>query len=344
MQKLFVLFIYLFSSQLHAQYGGTGIYSVLKQPVSARMAAWGGFCNSYGDRDIGLSAINPALLNASMENRAAMNFNTQVTGVWSGNASFGLPMGKYGTGGIHISFMDYGKFDAYDAGGNYEGEIVANETAVTFGMARELKKGWTAGLNLKYIYSILGPYISSGVAVDAGAAWQSDDSLITAGFTLRNLGFAALNYVRGNAERLPLSAEAGITFKPRHMPFRFNVVAHSLQKPDLTYSQYLESNTIDLTGQAAAAQPAGFGEKVFRHLTFGTELVLGKNFGIMGGYNHQRRKEMGSEIRPGVAGYSWGIHFKVNRFQIAYSSMSLFRGFNTNLFTFSALISDFKRK
>lgn len=308
------------------------------------MAAWGGFCNSFSDRDVALSAINPALLNASMTNRGMMNFNTQFKGVWSGNASYGLDMGKYGTGGLHVAFMDYGKFEAYDAGGNYEGEIVANETAITFGMARSVNKNWTAGANIKWVYSILGPFISNGVAFDAGALWKSDDSLVTAGLTIRNAGFALMNYVRGRPERLPLSAEAGITFKPRYMPFRFNIVAHSLEKPDLTYNQYLPSNTIDLTGQPAEARPAGFGEKVFRHMSFGTELVLSKNFGIMGGYHHQRRREMASDIRPGLAGYSWGLHFRVSKFQITYSSMSYFRGFNANLFTFNALISDFKRK
>jgi hypothetical protein len=59
------------------------------------------------------------------------------------------------------------------------------------------------------------------------------------------------------------------------MPFRFNLVAHNLQKFDLTYNQYLKSNSIDLNGQTSYAKEAGFGEKVIRHLSVGTELVLG---------------------------------------------------------------------
>jgi hypothetical protein len=128
------------------------------------------------------------------------------------------------------------------------------------------------------------------------------------------------------------------------MPFRFNIVAHQLQRFDLTYNQFLKSNSIDLSGEQTFSPEATFGEKVFRHFTFGTELVLGKNFGIMAGYSHQRRREMAPDIRPGVAGFSWGIHFKVSKVQIAYSSMAYFPGFNANLFTFTSQISQFKRK
>jgi hypothetical protein len=128
------------------------------------------------------------------------------------------------------------------------------------------------------------------------------------------------------------------------MPFRFNITAHNLQKPDMTYSQFLQSNSIDLSGQPAASKQASIGDKALRHFTFGTELLLGKNFGILMGYNHQRRKEMTPDVRPGVAGYSWGLQFRISRIQITYASMAYFPGFNANLFTFSAAPSDFQVK
>ena len=243
-----------------------------------------------------------------------------------------------------VAFLDFGRMDAYDAGGNPEGKVQANETAITVGLGKEVKPRISVGANLKFIYSILGQYISTGAAVDLGATWTSKDSLLTVGAAMRNMGFQLLTYTDGNREPLPFTLEAGINFKPRHMPFRFNIVAHSLQRFDITYNQYLRSNTIDLSGQQVNAPEATFGEKVMRHFTFGTELVLGKNFGIMGGYSHQRRREMAPDARPGVAGFSWGMHFRISKVQIAYSSQAWFPGFNANLFTFTSLISDFKRK
>lgn len=338
-----VIVIFVGQSLAYAQLGGNGVYRVLTQPVGAREAAWGGYCNAYRDRDVTLFAHNPALLNHQMHLRGALNFNTHLKGVWTGNASFAKNM-KKGTGGIQVSFIDYGMMDAYDDGGNPEGQIPANETSVTAGYAREIKPGWYAGANVKFVYSILGPYISNGAAVDVGLVWRSRDSLITAAAVLRNAGLQLMAYTPGMREPLPFSAELGVNFKPRHMPFRFNITAHNLQKPDMTYSQFLKSDAIDLSGQPATAKEAPFGDKVLRHFTFGTELVLGKNFGILLGYNHQRRKEMAPDVRPGVTGYSWGLQFRMSRIQITYASMAYFPGFNANVFTFSAAPSDFKRK
>ncbi|NBP05120.1 MAG: hypothetical protein EBV15_02705 [Bacteroidetes bacterium] len=337
-----ILFIVLNGNAL-AQLGGNGIYRILLQPVGAREAAWGGYCNAFMDKDVTLFARNPALLNEQMNLRSALNFNTHLKGVWTGNATFAKNL-KQGTGGMQISFIDYGLMDAYDEGGNPEGKIPANETSVTLGYAKQIKPRLYAGSNIKFVYSILGPYISTGAALDAGLVFKSKDSLLTASAVVRNAGIQLLAYTPGMREPLPLSAELGVNFKPRYMPFRFNIVAHNLQKPDLTYTQFLRSNAIDLSGQPAVAKAAPLGDKIFRHFTFGTELLLGKNFGILFGYNHQRRKEMAPDIRPGVAGYSWGLQFRISRIQITYASMAYFPGFNANLFTFSASPGDFMVK
>lgn len=319
------------------------MYSVLRQPTGARMAAWGGYCNAFKEKDVTLFSHNPALLNHQMHLRGALNFNTHLKGVWTGNATFAKNI-RGGTGGLQISFMDYGMMDAYDEGGNPEGQIPANETAMTMGYARNMNSKITIGGNVKFVYSILGPYISTGAALDLGAVYTSSDSLFTAAAVIRNAGLQLLAYSPNSREPLPFSAELGMNFKPRHMPFRFNITAHNLQRPDMTYAQFLKNNSIDLSGQPAASKEAPLGDKILRHFTFGTELVLGKNFGILLGYNHQRRKEMAPDARPGVTGYSWGLQFRVSRIQITYASMAYFPGFNANLFTFSAAPDDFKLK
>jgi hypothetical protein len=62
------------------------------------------------------------------------------------------------------------------------------------------------------------------------------------------------------------------------------------------------------------------------------------------GYNHQRRKELAPEAISKVTGFSWGLYLKVSKFNITYSSAAYFPGYNMNLFTFSARLSDFKKK
>jgi hypothetical protein len=343
-RTIFLSCLFLSSCFCFGQYGGTGVFSVLKQPASARQAAWGGYSNAYRSGDANLFLANPALLGVETKNQASMNFNTQFKGIWSGNGSYAFKYKDIGFFGIGVSFINYGTMKAYDAGGNAEGVTSANETVFALGYAKPINKNISIGGNAKVVYSILGSYIGSGVMIDAGAVWRKSDSVVSVGLSIRNLGAMVLNYGNGKSEPLPFQAEIGVNFKPKHMPFRFNITAHDLQKFDLTYNQYLENNSIDLNGQSSQSKEASLPEKLMWHLAVGTELVLGKNFGIMAGYNHQRRKEMGPEVRKGVAGFSWGIHFKVSKFKITYSSASFFAGFNVNLFTFTANVEDFKRK
>lgn len=339
---------FLFSAvawQLSAQYGGTGVFSVLKMPANARTNAWGGYAPAWRKADAGFMLNNPALLGPCAHNTAALNFNTQFPGVWSGNGAYAMQYKNLGCFGLAFSFIDYGTMDAYDAGGNAEGTVSANESVVALGWSKPLNEQVSYGVNVKVAYSILATYVANGFALDLGAVYTTKDSVLSAALVFRNAGFMVQHYRDAGREKLPFQAEIGVNFKPRHMPFRFNIVAHDLQKPDLTYNQYLQnSNTIDLSGEPVPQKKAGIPEKIARHLTIGTELVLGKNFGILAGYNHQRKKEMSPVDERTVAGFSWGLHLKISRFHMTYSSAAYFPGFNTNLFTFSARLSDFRKK
>jgi hypothetical protein len=334
-----------FGPRLHAQYGGNGVFSVLKMPANATTAAWGGYSTAFRMGDPTFMINNPALLGDASHNMAAMNFNTHVPGVWSGSGAYAMKYKDLGYFGASVSFIDYGTMDAYDAGGNAEGQVSANETSLSLSFSRPYNKQISYGVSVKMAYSILAGYVANGVGLDAGVVYTSADSVFSAGLVFRNAGFMIQHYRDAEREKFPFQAELGINFKPRHMPFRFNIVAHDLQKPDLTYSQYLSgSGNLDLNGDPVTPQPASFGDKVMRHFTIGTELVLGKNFGILFGYNHQRRKEMGPDALRKVTGFSWGLHFKISKIHISYSSAAYFPGYNMNLFTFGVRLSDFQKK
>lgn len=341
-----LLFIFCFISlHVNAQIGGTGVFSILKTVPDATTNGWGGNCVSMRNAAPTAMLNNPALLGPAAHNVAVMNFNTQFPGIWSGNAAYGMQYKNWGYFGLSYNFINYGSMKAYDAGGNAEGEVSANESVMALGFSRALNPNLSYGANVKVAYSILAGYVANGMAFDFGAIYNTDDSIVSLGLVFRNAGFMVQHYRDSRREKLPFQAEIGVNFKPRHMPFRFNIVAHNLQKFDLTYSEYLENeNKINLNGEPEEPKPASLGDKIARHFTIGTELVLGKNFGILFGYNHQRRREMApAELRM-VSGYSWGLHFKVSKFNITYSSASFFPGFNNNLFTFSASLSDFQRK
>lgn len=341
LRRLLLLLLFVVSVKTFAQIGGAGVYSVLKMPANGRTSSWGGYSTAYIHADASYMINNPAILGESTKNTATTNFNTQFPGIWSGNGAYAGKFKDLGYYGGSITFINYGQMKAYDAAGNPDGVVTANETAVALGFARPYKDNFSFGANVKMAYSILAGYVSSGVAMDLGGIYTSKDSVLSAGLVFRNMGFQVQKYLNGVRENLPFQAELGVNIKPAHMPFRFNVVAHNLQKWDLTYNQYLKSSVIDFNGKTSTSPEAGFGDKALRHLSFGTELVLSKGFGILVGYNHQRRKELAPEALTKVTGYSWGIYLKISKFNFTYSSAAYFPGYNMNLFTFSARLSDF---
>ena len=340
MKKVAVIICLLISIPGFTQIGGSGVFTLPKQASNARQLAWCGTNVAYENRDITNALNNPAMVNENSLMRPAMNINSQVPGVWSGNAGMGVKYKKWFISG-QVMYIDWGKFDTYDAGGNALGVTNANEMLIGATAARQINDRLKLGAGLKMAYSVLGPYIGNGVMLDIGGLYQAKDSTWTVGAAVRNAGFMISTY--NEHEKMPLGIEVGITIKPKHMPFRFNLSFHDLQTRDLTYSQYLKSNNIfDPTG-SGFKEEASFGEKLMRHFTFGGEIVLGKNFGILMGYNHQRRMELAPELIKGVTGMGWGIDLKLSKFNLTYGSAAMFPGFNMNMFTVSAKIDDFKK-
>ncbi len=331
----------ILSSATFAQGGGNGVFTLPKQASNARQLAWGGSNVSFANRDITSALNNPALINQTALMRPAMNINSQVPGVWSGNAAMGFAY-KDWMFSSQFMFIDFGTFDAYDAGGNAQGTTNANETLFGITAAKKITEQLTIGISSKMSYQVLGPYIGNAVMFDAGALYQSKDSTWSLGGSIRNVGFMLTKF--NENEKTPLDVQLGLSIKPKHMPFRFNLTFHDLQQRDLTYSQYLKSNNLFDANSSGFEDEAGFGEKVMRHFSFGGELILGKNFSILMGYNHQRRLELAPEQRKGVTGMGWGLEFKMSKFNITYGSAALFPGFNMNMFTVSAAIDEFKSK
>lgn len=310
--------------------------SVFDLPLHARSMAWGGYLLASPLSDIQFSVNNPGLLNKSLHGQYGATFGTVAPGVRQGGAGYAYSLGKHNFS-LHAQYLDYGTMEGYDAGGNYQGDIIANEMKFTLGYAREVIPRLDVGGQLGFGYAVLGPYVSTAAFVNLGAHYSKSDSGIHWGLVVKNMGLQLISYRNADKEPLPFNVQLGATYKPLHMPFRFHFTAHSLQKWDLTYNQYLSNDELDLNGNPLENPSAGFFEKASRHLAVGGELVLGKHLGILVGYNHQRRVEMSPSIRGGMAGFGWGVRFKVWKYHLTYASASLFPGQNTNTISLSMI-------
>ena len=348
-------FLFGISGAMHAQIGGNGVFSILRTPMHARSLAWGGYMSSQHSPDPMQASSNPALLRSGHHLNSSFSAGSLLPSIRTANAMVAWHTGhaiandsvreSKPTVALSAQYIDYGSMLSYDEGGNSLPGISANETNISLIAAKPLNKNWYVGAQAGMVYSILGPYVANGIHVTVGTTYVNNDSTITTSLLARNLGAQIITYRNAPRESLGPNIEYSVCFTPKHMPFRFHITAHNLQRWDLTYNQFTGSTgQVDLSGNPVVVEEAGFGEKLARHIAVGMEMAMGKNLSFLFGYNDQRRKEMNNNYFRGTAGFGWGLKFKFLRCDVTYSSASYFPGYNSNVFTFILNTNRFVRK
>lgn len=313
---------------------------IMNLPLHARSMAWGGHLLASPLSDVQFALDNPALLNKSLHQQFGASYGTVVPGVQIGGAGYAHTINEKHNVSFHAQYLDYGKMPSFDPGGNSLGEITANEMKFTLGYSREFKSRLVLGAQTGFTYAVLGPFVSTAAMVNVGAHYSRSDSGVYVGLAVKNMGLQLISYRGADREPLPFNIAVGASYKPLHMPFRFHVSLHSLQRfMDMTYNQYLASSILDIGGQSVAVPGAGIADRISRHLALGGELVMGKHLGLLVGYNHQRRQEMAPVVRSGLAGFGWGVRLKLWKYHLTYGSASLFPGQNTNTLSLSIIPS-----
>lgn len=332
---------------LQAQPGGKA-FQFLDVTNSARVAALGGKAPAiYGD-DLNMPFHNPALLNDQMHNHVLLNYVDYFAGIHYGYASYARSYEGIGNFSAGMHYLNYGKFQGADETGALAGTFRAADYALNIMFSRKLDSLFSAGINLKPIYSSLESYNSFALALDAGVVFHNPDWGFTAALVLRNAGLQLSRYYpSGEREPLPFDIQLGISQGLKHAPLRFFIVADHLEKWDLTYQTKEDvKNTInELTGETAEKSSFDiFGDKLMRHITVGTEILLGKNLFFSVGYNYRRRQEMKISSKPGMVGFSWGVNLRISKFRISYGRPVTHLAGGSNHFSLSMDLDEFYRK
>ena len=79
-------------------------------------------------------------------------------------------------------------------------------------------------------------------------------------------------------------------------------------------------------------------------MIFGVEFLPTKNFSVRFGYNFKRRKELLITSKPGGAGLSWGVGFKISKFHFNYGRATYHLAGPSNHFSINTNLSDFYKK
>jgi hypothetical protein len=294
---------------VRSQTGGDNTYEFLNLSPSAYANAIGGITVSSSRSDLSLPYYNPSLLDVSMGNDVSLSFSTWFAGIKYGYASWAHDTETYGTFAGGLSFISYGSFTESDAAGNITGSFTAGEYALNIIWSWQIDSSFTVGANLKPVISHLERYFSGGLCIDIGASYHNERLLLDAGLVIRNAGLQLRSYTGRGGEPLPFEIIAGATKRLAHAPFSFTLTVRHLEKPDMTH----DYDTDDDTG------PGGIGEDILRHMALGVEILPAESFWIGAGLNYQRRAEMRTELRTGMAGFTAGFGIRTRAFELAYA-------------------------
>ncbi len=324
---LFVHFLLSFPLLLQAQFGGRYLYKFVNLPSSARIAALGGNLITVMDDDVNLAFANPALLNPEMHQQIAFNHSFHFESISHGFAGFGhydesLETTFYGG----VKYINYGEFQQTDEFFQQLGTFKAKELAATIGAGRMVNERISLGANLKYLTSRLEAYNSNALALDLGATYLDTASNFTFSVVLKNMGVILSSYtgVENSDEELPFEIQIGLSKKLRYLPFRFSIIYHNAQQWNLLYDDpNAEQGTIFIGDGGTTGDASPFVQNLFRHFIFNGEFLIGarENFRMRFGYNNFLRQDLTVPDFGSLAGFSFGVGIKVNRFRIDFGHL-----------------------
>ena len=336
------LFSLLFTliTNLFAQIGGENTFAILDFNPSVRSTAMGGELIAIFDNDVEMAANNPALLNNKMHQQISFSFVDYFSDINAVAVNYATQSEKLGMLFFGVKALNYGKFTQTDETGRELGEFTANEQVLTTGISKQLNDKLTIGVNLNFINSKLEQYSSIGLSSNFALSYFNDERKLCISVLAKDFGRQLKSYTN-EKENLPFQLQMGVSKRLAHLPFRFSIVAHHINKFDIS-NNYLEPTTTDPISGETIENKESFGKKVLRHFVLGGELNPGrKNLFIRGGFNFQRRQDMMVSTRPTMVGFSWGLGFKISKFHLNYSRATYHLAGSTNIFSFSTNLSTF---
>lgn len=322
------------------QIGGNHVYEFLSIPISPRSAALGGSAIAVNDGDISIANENPALFSKQTDGKFSVEYINYMSDINFGYTSYSSHYEGIGTFGIGLQYLNGGTFIETDENGYKYGEVGVSEFALNLSYSKSYDSIFSIGATLKPIYSQLAQYNSFGLVMDVGAAYTSRDGLFTASALFKNMGAQITTYIDESAPP-PFEIQVGIAKKLEHAPFRFSIVAHNLETPQLTYKQTNYAEPGNVEQEYEPQDDAKILKDIMSHMIFGIEFTPTKSFFIRAGYNYMRQQELMLTNRPGIVGFSWGFGFKVKKLHISYANVKYHLASSSNQFAITTNLNDF---
>ena len=288
---VFALFGILFTLMMKAQ-ESQEVFTFLRLPVSAHVAALGGDNVTIDDDDPTLIFHNPALICNTADKSINLNFMTYMEGAKTASASFIKAWGERATWGVSAQYMNYGSMKEMTPDNIELGDFSAKDIAVAGTFAYLLSNRWSGGVTLRFVSSSIAGYNSIGIASDLGLNYFDEERGWSISAVAKNLGGQVKAY-QDEYEKIPLDLLIGVSKRLNAAPIRFSATFSRLNRWDTSFIQ---------------------------HVALGVDVFIGENIYIAGGYNFRRREEMkiseGDSSSSHGAGLSIGAGLTLKRFKL----------------------------
>lgn len=288
-----------------AQFGGRNSYEFLNIPSSARLAGLGGVNVSLADRDVNFFFANPALVTDSLAGFASAGYTFYAGDIGQAAFSYTHSFDRIGAVSFGVQHLSYGEILGYDPSGLETGTYQSGETALVVGKSHTVS-AFTLGVNLKGIFSSIAGFRSNAILLDMGGTFKHPGQDLTIGLVIKNVGFVLSEYSESSDTTIPFDVQAGITFKPQHMPIRFSLTAYNLAYPGKAYDAPDDGE-----------DDRGMLSKIMQHINFGAEVLLHKNVHVLLGYNVLKQTEFRTDNQG--SGITIGAALRIKTFDVTLS-------------------------
>lgn len=237
---------------------GKTYFSFLRLGYDARSETMGG-TRAGSPGNISGTVLNPAALGFVSNMQAMISYQSVILDVRAGALAFAKPLNSsFGVLAANIVYVSYGVLEPVDENNEkIDGTIHPYDIAGTISWANVFFDNFAVGATFKGIYSKLSNGLNDeivecsadGFALDIGAQYKKDDSNITYGILIKNLGFVRSGYDGENCKNdMPLSFSAGFHYIFKNFPSVG--LAFDLEKPVDDYLRYKMGFDIDLYKKA----------------------------------------------------------------------------------------------
>ncbi|HCV44072.1 MAG TPA: hypothetical protein DGH68_11355, partial [Bacteroidetes bacterium] len=274
------------------------VFNFLRNDVSPRAAALAGSFVTITN-DPNSIFYNPAALSTLETPMGSIGFFKHLLDINSGYLSYSQSYEGLGSFGAGIIYTNYGSFEETDEfGTSLNSTFTASDLALAIGYSNLFEENLHYGASVKFIYSSIAGYNSTGLAADIGLLYSIPETKVTVGTSIRNIGTQLKSYM-STKEELPLDFIIGASVVPRGLPLLLNLNFHKLneEQEKLIYR--------------------------FRAFTVGGEFTLSKVIQVRVGYDNEKRKDLKVGTSSGLAGFSGGVGIKVSGYVVDYSLSSL---------------------